>query len=103
MTARTLGTIAHRFALGFGIATFILAAILADRTTAPAQPAPNTDADRVVAMMDAHHCWSGEGPQGVIPGHAVVDTGAGPEYVDSKVGFAIWLDGKPGTLSGFCR
>ena len=91
------------FVLGAGIAVFVLAVILADRTTAPAPTHVDTSADRVAAMLDANDCWTGEGPKGVIPGHSVVDLGSGPEYVSSDVGFAIWLDGKPGRLFGFCR
>ena len=91
------------FILGAVIAAFVLAVILADRTEAPAATHVDTSADRVAAMLDANDCWVGEGPKGVIPGHSVVDLGAGPEYVSSDVGFAIWLDGKPGRLFGFCR
>ena len=95
--------IARGFLMGAVLAVFVLAVILADRTEAPAAAPHESPADRVAALMVAHRCWSGEGPQGVIPGHAVVDLGAGPEYVSSDVGFAIWLDGKPGRLFGFCR
>ena len=95
--------ILRAFVLGLAVGTFVLAAILADRTEAPAAAPHESPADRVAALMVAHDCWTGEGPKGVIPGHSVVDKGAGPEYVSSDVGFAIWLDGKPGRLFGFCR
>ncbi len=63
-------------------------------------------ASRVARLVESHDCWSGPSPYGdtVIPGHAVVTRpGGSARYVSSKVGFAIWLDGAPGTLHAFCR
>lgn len=57
-------------------------------------------------VMAEHDCWSGEAPadmKGKIPGYAVVDLGDGPAYVNSKIGFDIWLEDRPGKLFGFCR
>jgi hypothetical protein len=54
--------------------------------------------------MAEHDCWTGEGPEGVIPGHAVITNQKGvTKYVKGDRGFAIWLEGAPGTLHGFCR
>ena len=98
-----------RLATNLLLAAIFVTGLTISAATANEPTAPDwvvqgpSDADKTAAMMRTHHCWSGEGPQGVIPGHAVVDLGAGPEYVSSDVGFAIWLDGKPGRLFGFCR
>ena len=63
-------------------------------------------ADPVDTLMSTHHCWAGEAPldrRGVVPGHAVFTLpGAEPRLGDSRVGFDIWLEGKPGRLHGFC-
>ncbi len=63
-------------------------------------------ADRVAVLVESHDCWTGPSPHGddVIPGHAVVALpGGAPRLLSSRVGFAIWLDGRPGTLHAFCR
>ena len=64
--------------------------------------APSPDQVRAELLMADNDCWTGSGPEGVIPGHAVVDIGNGPEVHPSEVGFGIWLDGDPGTLFAFC-
>jgi zona occludens toxin (predicted ATPase) len=66
---------------------------------------PDTTESAASAMVREHGCWTGAGPIGVTPGHAVVrlPNDIEPSYVDAKVGFAIWLDGKPGDIIAFCR
>lgn len=66
---------------------------------------PNMTESTAQAMIREHACWSGEGPAGVIPGHAVVQMpdDAEPSYVESQIGFDIWLKGKPGRVLAFCR
>lgn len=63
------------------------------------QPDPEEVATDV--LIAANACWVG-GTGHPIPGHAVVDTGAGPELTTSDVGFHIMLDGAPGVLYAFC-
>lgn len=60
---------------------------------------------RASVLIARHDCWTGAAPEpNLIPGHAVVTLPGSPTaYVDSAVGFHIWLDGKPGTLHAFCR
>jgi hypothetical protein len=54
--------------------------------------------------MEGHGCWSDAAPAGAPdPQHAVVTLpGESPRVVPADVGFGIWLEGKPGTLHGFC-
>lgn len=62
---------------------------------------PHVPEPSPVAMMIAkHHCWSGEGPAGVIPGHAVVTMPNGElRYVGHKLtGWA--LDQLPKEVTG---
>lgn len=68
---------------------------------------PDTRYDHLHSLIGSYECWTGPAPlnhdgQPVIPGHAVVDLGSGPEYVASDIGFGIYLDGDPGTLYAFC-
>ncbi len=59
----------------------------------------------VERLIKRHHCWtsSDRHDPNQIPGHAVVTLpDRAQHYVDAKVGFAIWLDGKPGELHAFC-
>lgn len=56
------------------------------------------------ALLEAHDCWTGEGPEGVIPGHVVTQHGyQGP----AAVGRALEqiFDGADHglTVYGFCR
>ena len=64
-----------------------------------------TESSRASVLIARHDCWTGAAPEpDLIPGHAVVTLpGSRTAYVDSAVGFHIWLDGKPGTLHAFCR
>ena len=62
------------------------------------------EAARVSALVEEHGCWSDAAPVGAPePQHAVVTLPGGkPRLVDASVGYAIWLEGRPGTLHGFC-
>jgi len=62
------------------------------------------EAARVSGLLERHGCWSDAAPAGAPePGHAVVTLpGGAPRVVPADVGFAIWLEGKRGTLHGFC-
>lgn len=81
-------------------------------------PTPEQDRQRTEAEAAAAHlrtllagtagkdCWTGQAPaDNPIPTYAVVtrEGAARAAYVPAQVGFEIWLDGKPGTLHGFCR
>lgn len=74
------------------------------------QPPPQevvTKQSRSDRLFEKHDCWNGEAPKDVGPfgpGHAVVTLpGHKAQYVSADVGYGIWLEGKPGTLHGFCR
>ncbi|MDR7254745.1 hypothetical protein J2X46_003743 [Nocardioides sp. BE266] len=62
------------------------------------------EAARVSALLEDHDCWSDAAPVGSPePHHAVVTRpDQRPRLVDASVGYAIWLEGRPGTLHGFC-
>jgi hypothetical protein len=63
--------------------------------------------DETVAgeLIRKNDCWQGRSPTGAIPTHSVVelDPRRGPVLSDAAIGFAIWLEGAPGTLYAFCR
>jgi hypothetical protein len=69
--------------------------------TAAPTPERRSRAERLLAE---YACWTGEIPAGrAAPTHAVVTLpGERAELVDADTGFAIWLDGAPGVLHGFC-
>ena len=76
--------------------------VIQDSTVTPA-PVADDGSDRVTRLVDRHDCWTGAGPEGVIPGHAVVTLpGERAALVPAEVGFGIWLDGDPGHLHAFC-
>lgn len=76
-----------------------------DTATDMHRPDPQTSQQAQAASLLAEHdCWTSNSPTGVIPGHAVYTLpGRGTTYGPASVGFAIWQDGKPGILHGFCR
>jgi hypothetical protein len=61
------------------------------------------------ALVDQHDCWTGDGPQGVIPGHVVVTTKNGVTRYAGAVMTGKALDqlfaGEEFglTIHGFCR
>ena len=60
-------------------------------------------AQRVATLMEAHGCWTGAAPAGVVPTHALVTLpGAEPALADADVGYGIWLEGDPEKPHGFC-
>lgn len=65
----------------------------------------NPDAGSIATqIMGEHDCWSGAGPEGVIPGHAVYTLPGEPTtYGSAEVGFAIYEGDIEGDLWGFCR
>ena len=64
---------------------------------------PTGDERMVEDLVADHACWSGAAPAGAVPGHAVVTLpGRRPALVPADLGFAIWLDGRPGVLHAFC-
>jgi len=68
------------------------------------EPQPTPKPSRAAAIMAEHDCWRSQGPEGVIPGSAVVALpGRDAAWVSADVGFGIYLDGDPGVLYGFCR
>lgn len=96
-----------------GLVALSVQEIPLDRTPAPdlaASPAPSETraaraAVRVERMLQEHRCWSGAAPAGAPePRHALITPPGDqqPGLVSANVGFAIWLQGKPGTLHGFC-
>lgn len=106
---------AAAFAVGailFGALAYVLAPSLTgadtgaepDAYTADARPAATDWAARAAELVAENDCWTGEAPADVIPGHAVVTTpGRPPHLAPAARGFAIWLDGAPGTLHAFCK
>ena len=64
-----------------------------------------TFVDPVASLRAGHDCWSGQAPADAgVPGHAIVTLpGQAPRLVRSKIGFDIWLEGRPGRLHAFCR
>jgi hypothetical protein len=96
--------------LGLMLAYLSVSAILPDGVMGYQQPDDPRDnytmspVSPAEDLMEEHKCWTGEGPEGVIPGHAVITNQEGvTKYVKGDRGFAIWLEGAPGTLHGFCR
>ena len=79
-------------------------AVLTAPTTAPETTAPRQKRSRAERLLAEYACWTGEIPAGQsVPTHAVVTLpGQRAELVDADTGFAIWLDGAPGVLHGFC-
>jgi hypothetical protein len=73
-------------------------------TTAPETTAPRQKRSRAERLLAEYACWTDEIPAGQsVPTHAVVTLpGQRAELVDADIGFAIWLDGAPGVLHGFC-
>jgi hypothetical protein len=67
------------------------------RTAAPRSAVVDT-------LVRDHHCWVGQAPPGTgVPSRAVVTLpGDDPRLAPSRVGFGIWLQGRPGTLHAFC-
>jgi hypothetical protein len=80
------------------------AARAAKRARALAKLAKKAKVDaRIIQLFTRNHCWQGEAPAGVVPGHAVVTLpGAMPALVPADVGYGIWIDGDPGELHAFC-
>lgn len=72
-------------------------------------PAPVQEFEsRVELLLERHHCWTRDGPDGVIPGHAVVTIDGRVRYVGEQVtGHALeqLFDGVDHGLvvHGFCR
>lgn len=79
-------------------------AVSPERRDAPAAEV-TTDAERII---DAHDCWTRNGPQGVIPGHVVVTRNGHTIYGGARLtGMALEqiFDGTDHglTVHGFCR
>src|SRR5262245_43571178 len=111
--AVTVGAVAFTTGLLLGwqtspSATTPAAPAVTETTTVPEQPAVNQEPgqkkSRAERLLAEYACWSGQVPAGqAAPTHAVVTLpGERAELVDAEVGFAIWLDGAPGVLHGFC-
>lgn len=77
--------------------------VVPEARPAPA-PAAVVGSQRVAQLVRQHQCWTGAAPDPAVePGHAVVTRADGKvRYVDARRGFAIWLEGSPGTLHAFC-
>ena len=72
-------------------------------TPASSPHAPEPEPTRIDRLIAKHHCWTGEAPDGAIPGHAIVSPVDGKaRLVSADEGFAIWLEDAPGTLHAFC-
>lgn len=84
--------------------------------TSSATPTASLEIDRPLAegspaaLIQAHDCWVGEGPQGVIPGHVVVTKGdaVAPTYGGPALtgkALAQVFDGVDNdlTIHAFCR
>lgn len=64
---------------------------------------------QAAALLEEHGCWSGAGPEGVVPGHVVVlvDGESAPRYAGEAVTAAVLaqlFEGGPvvGQVFGFC-
>jgi hypothetical protein len=56
------------------------------------------------ALVTRHHCWTGEGPEGVIPGHVVAQTDGGHIVYGGPALVAKALSGDRHVWPlGFCR
>lgn len=63
-------------------------------------PSPTqSSAERLVAQHDCSVFGYGDD---LIPGHAIVDVGNGPAYVDGQIGFDLMESKRPGTLYAWC-
>lgn len=88
---------------------FALALSTNPDTSAQVIDTPYTEAQesRVDRLFREAHCWTGDqapktkDPMG--PAHALVTRNNKTKVVDASIGYAIWLEGAPGTLHGFCR
>jgi hypothetical protein len=78
--------------------------VVTEPTTAPETTAPRQKRSRAEKLLLEYACWTGDDPTSqAVPTHAVVTLpGQRAELVDAWVGFAIWQDGAPGVLHGFC-
>lgn len=88
--------------LGMGVlvAEYVTPAAVQVEPSQPAAPSPS----RVERLIERNDCWADDAPKDVIPGHAVVTLpGQDPKVAHADVGFAIWLDGRPGTVHAFCK
>lgn len=67
-------------------------------------PAELREARQVRRIVRSEGCWTGAAPAGAaLPSRALVTLPGGrPRLVRDTVGYAIWLDGRPGTLHAFC-
>ena len=71
---------------------------------APYAQAQESKVDR---LFRTHHCWTGDqapktkNPFG--PTKALVTRNNKTRILPADAGYAIWLEGAPGTLHGFCR
>jgi hypothetical protein len=74
-----------------------------EQVTVPATPEPRQQKSRAERLLAAYGCWTGDAEGRPAPTHAVVTLpGERAELVDADTGYAIWLDGAPGELHGFC-
>jgi hypothetical protein len=103
----TLRSAAPAFRWGMRVLVLGFAVIQLGLSWVPqrASYAPATDDLAVQRLMDEAGCWTSATATDahVMPGSALVTLpGGDPELVDPDIGFAIWLEGRPGVLHAFC-
>ncbi|MFC4784542.1 hypothetical protein ACT8ZV_08715 [Nocardioides sp. MAHUQ-72] len=98
---RTVGNLVLA-TLGLGAWSVTVAA--GDQATVGAVRPDLARPTRAAVLVERHACWTGAAPHGVVPTRAVVTRpGERARIVPARVGFDIWLDGRPGVLHAFCR
>ena len=66
-------------------------------------PGPAEESSRAERLLAEYGCWTDETDGRPVPTHAVVSLpGERAALVDADTGYAIWLEGAPGRLYGFC-
>jgi hypothetical protein len=74
-----------------------------DGSSPTSAPEPAEKLSRAERLLAEYGCWTDETEGRPVPTHAVVSLpGERAALVDAGTGYAIWLEGAPGRLYGFC-